>query len=250
MCNNMLNKAEALRYGQSEHLEPVITVCLSLREGSKFYLHEGSFVQCCLVHMSAAQPPCSWNCWQRMLLRCIEWQGRVPANLFGRCSYLKVKLNLGASPPEWKLCSCWRVSCPDSGIGRVCSWSRDSPQVLQWVGGGWSPAETEQSMCAVPCSQLSLTGPFPFPGTWIFLMLRAQLMGFLEDGDETTESGWQVNGSRNSELSAITLYAPKDPQHNSCALWVVTFNKCLFLKFPFNLSRVFRPYPCTGWHRV
>lgn len=167
MCNNMLNKAEALHYGQSEHLEPVITVCLGLREGSEFYLHEGSFVQCCPVHTSAARPLCSWNCWQRMLLRCIEWHGRVPADLFGRCSYLKVKLNLGASPAEWKLCSCLRVSCPDSGIGRVCSWSRDSPQVLQWVGGGWrwSPAETARSMCAEPCPQLSLTGPFPFPST-------------------------------------------------------------------------------------
>lgn len=40
-CNDMLNKPEALHYGQSEHPEPKITVCLGLCEGRGFICMKG-----------------------------------------------------------------------------------------------------------------------------------------------------------------------------------------------------------------
>lgn len=92
----MLNKPEALHYGQGEHPEPEITLHLGLCEGRRFYLHEGSFVKSYLVHMNSAQALCSRNHWQRTLLRYIKWHEWLPANLFGCCSYFKMKLNLGA----------------------------------------------------------------------------------------------------------------------------------------------------------
>lgn len=58
------------------------------------------------------------------------------------------------------------LSCPHSGTGRGCSWSSASPQVLQWVGGGWrcSPAaDSTEHMCgALLTAQPYRTFPLPW----------------------------------------------------------------------------------------
>lgn len=112
ICNDIIDKPEVLDYVQSEHPEPEITVGLGLHEGGRYFFRtEGwSLVKFCLVHVNPAQALYGQNCWQGMLLWYIKWHKWLPANLFGCCSYLKMKLNLRASLPKWKFYICLRVS--------------------------------------------------------------------------------------------------------------------------------------------